>query len=68
MSTYEITDLFGPVAGLLFGALIIIWREWRRSERKVIELLEQRATENANMATSYQSFEMVIKELIGVMK
>lgn len=67
----ELSDLvktFGLLDAVLLAGIVAIWREWRKSEAKTIELLHAQITVASDAAIKYSQFEGAIRGLTEVIK
>jgi hypothetical protein len=64
----ELFKLFGLLDGVLVICIVMIWREWRKSEARVFELLQAQISISADTAIKYSSFENAIRGLTEVIK
>lgn len=64
----QLIDWFGLLDAVLVIAIIIIWREWRKSEKARIDLLEKHIEVAIKQTSQYASFEGAIKSLTEVLK
>ena len=68
MNIDQLVNLFGLLDAVLIVGIIFIWREWRRAEREVVELLKEQVEVRSQMITRYAAFETVLTELTKFLK
>ena len=68
MEIPELIKIFGPLDGVMALAIWMIWREWRKSENRTVELLQEQIRMNVETANKYSSFENAIRGLTDVIK
>lgn len=52
----------------LLISIVVVWREWRKAEAKVVELLQKQINDNATSMEKYYAFENVLRGLTDIIK
>lgn len=68
MDLQALASLVGILDALLIFGIVVIWREWRKTEAKVVDLLTKQIKSQSEMIQQYNSFETVLSNLAEVMK
>lgn len=64
----ELIKATGLLNAILIVCIVMIWREWRKSEERAIAILTDQVKASIDMASKYSSFESAIRGLTDVIK
>lgn len=64
----DLSKIVGVFDATLLISIVVVWREWRKAEAKVVELLQKQINDNATSMEKYYAFENVLRGLTDIIK
>jgi hypothetical protein len=64
----ELTKVIGALDAVLVICIVMVWREWRKAEARIFELLQAQIAMTSDTASKYSAFEGAIRGLTEVIK
>lgn len=62
----QLADLVGILDAVLIVAIVFVWREWRKAEAKIVEVMEKHNDANLKTIKDYSELRHVLERLVSV--